>query len=113
LAIIYLGQKSPFGSSDQPERSAGNVISFLFGLAPREVYLGRQVTLPPVRSYRTFPPLPTVSCLGCLSLYSTISGVTPAGRYPARRPMELGLSSPQKPAARLPALLKKFCKFFS
>ena len=45
-----------------------------------------------VRSYRTVPPLPDKS--GGTLFCGTIPKVSLAGRYPAFRPMELGLSSP-------------------
>lgn len=53
---------------------------------------GRTVSRPPVRSYRTVPPLPDKS--GGTLFCGTIPKVSLAGRYPAFRPMELGLSSP-------------------
>lgn len=51
----------------------------------------RTVTCTLVRSYRTFPPLPTF--VGGLSFYGTFPEVTLAGRYPAHCPVEPGLSS--------------------
>ena len=45
----------------------------------------------PVSSYLTLSPLPAVA--GGLLSVALIPGVTPAGRYPASRPLEPGLSS--------------------
>ena len=51
----------------------------------------RPVTRTLVRSFRTFPPLPV--CTGGFRFYGTFPEVALAGRYPAHRPVEPGLSS--------------------
>ena len=51
-----------------------------------------------MRSYRTVPPLPDKS--GGTLFCGTIPKVSLAGRYPAFRPMELGLSSPPASLAK-------------
>ncbi len=57
-AIIHLGLSLLTASSNLPESDAGNIIAFLFGLAPSGVYLTAFVTKSAVRSYRTISPLP-------------------------------------------------------
>jgi len=97
VTIIYLGTYvAVWLKRHYPKEMRDHISSFLFGLAPCGVYPSRPVTRPLVRSYRTFPPLPTS---GGLNFYSTVPEVTLAGRYPAHCPMEPGLSSS---ARRLP-----------
>ncbi len=73
-----------------PEGSAGRIIPSLFGLAPRGVYQASQspdcwcALTAPFHPYR----LP-----GGFLFYDTFPKVTLAGRYPARCPVEPGLSS--------------------
>jgi len=55
---------------------------FLFGLAPGEVCHAVAVADDAVRSYRTFSPLPHPKTWRFV-LCGTVSGVAPAGRYPA------------------------------
>jgi len=84
----------------QPTRKHGRAIlsASLFGLAPGGVYLASAVTDGPGEL------LPRPFTLTCLrqgfgrrsSLCGTFPGVTPAGRYPAPRPSEPGLSSPRE-----------------
>jgi len=74
----------------------------LFGLAPGGVYRATFVTKSPVRSYRTFSPLPVP--LGGhrrSTLCGTFRRLSMPGRYPAPCPTELGLSSGGKPPAIL------------
>jgi len=81
-----------------PEGSAGRIIPSLFGLAPRGVYQASQspdcwcALTAPFHPYR----LP-----GGFLFYDTFPKVTLAGRYPARCPVEPGLSSS---ASRTPAI---------
>jgi len=58
----------------------------LSGLAPGEVCPAAGVTVSAVRSYRTFSPLPAGTIAGRRRRYrlcGTVSGIAPAGRYPA------------------------------
>ena len=61
--VIYLGLNSHLASSNQPRRLTKNcfrpkAMPSLFGLAPGGVFHAFFVTKKPVRSYRTFSPLP-------------------------------------------------------
>ena len=63
--VIYLGLSSHLTSSNQPWwltkncfRSKKATLPSLFGLAPGGVFHAFSVTKKPVRSYRTFSPLP-------------------------------------------------------
>ena len=56
--IIHLGFASPQTSSNLPRFNADNIIESLFSLAPSGVYKAIFVSKYPVRSYRTFSPLP-------------------------------------------------------
>ena len=62
-SVIYLGLNSHLVSSNQPRRLTKNcfrpkAMPSLFGLAPGGVFHAFFVTKKPVRSYRTFSPLP-------------------------------------------------------
>ena len=105
--IIYLGRLSPSVSSDLTrevggQRHASPIRSFSGWGLP-----GRPVTRPPVRSYRTVAPLPPMRA--AVYFCGTFPGVTPAGRYPAPCPTELGLSSgaikPPRPSSPVKASL--------
>ncbi len=77
----------------------------LFGLAPCGVYHAPAITQRPVRSYRTFSPLPASACACRGGLFSVALAVTrldasSPGRYPAHCPAEFGLSSPADTLAR-------------
>jgi len=62
------------------------------------------VTGRPVRSYRTFSPLPARrSGLGRYIFCGTFPGVAPGGRYPPPCPLEPGLSSIRSSGRRPPA----------
>jgi hypothetical protein len=63
----------------------------LFGLAPDEVYRAVNVAIDAVSSYLAISPLPAQA--QAVSFCCTFCGVAPPGRYPASRPVELGLSS--------------------
>ena len=120
VAIIRLGGALPRRSSDLPGRLANRAGSqdravyaarihpSLFGLAPCGVCHATFITERPVRSYRTFSPLPrgsrqariwlTGSPEAVCSLWHFPSdGLEAAapGRYPAHRSVEFGLSSPR------------------
>jgi len=84
----------------------------LFGLAPCGVYHAAAITDCPVRSYRTFSPLPPAVCPAWLAprrpfvggIFSVALAVfapwsANPGRYPAHCPAESGLSSPSRRAA--------------
>jgi hypothetical protein len=81
----------------------------LFGLAPCGVYHAASIAGRPVRSYRTFSPLPPAVCSDRLApdrpfrggIFSVALAVQPPsrgrpGRYPAHCPAESGLSSPSQ-----------------
>jgi len=68
-----------------------NENALLFDLAPDGVYHAVNVTINPVRSYRTISRLPGYT--GSYIFCCTFPGVAPAGRYPASCPVEPGLSS--------------------
>jgi len=73
---------------------AGRPCVLLFGLAPRGVCPadrspGRWWALTP-----PFHPYPDISEIGAVCFCGTFRRVAPPGRYPARCPVELGLSSP-------------------
>ena len=62
-SVIYLGLNSHLASSNQPRWLTKNCFRLkampsLFGLAPGGVFHAFFVTKKPVRSYRTFSPLP-------------------------------------------------------
>ena len=62
-SVIYLGPNLHLASSNQPRRLTKNcfrpkAMPSLFGLAPGGVFHAFFVTKKPVRSYRTFSPLP-------------------------------------------------------
>ena len=93
--IIHLGSLLPATSSSLPgtqtERATPRP---LFGLATSGVYRATSVASGPVRSYRTFSPLPVPqAAIGGLILCGTFRRLTTPGRYPAPCPVELGLSS--------------------
>ena len=76
----------------------------LFGLSPGGVCRAAAVTSRPVRSYRTFSPLPVRrSGLRRYVFCGTFPGVAPGGRYPPPCPVEPGLSSIRKRGQRPPA----------
>lgn len=108
VAIIPLGRSSPTDSCDTPEGSDGpSSNAFLFGLAPDGVCLAARVAACPVSSYLTFSPLPCgVSPARRFVLCCTFLGVTPTRGYLASCPVELGLSSREKPRARSPGTLR-------
>jgi len=74
----------------------------LFGLAPCGVYHAASITGRPVRSYRTFSPLPAAllrrTAGGIFSVALAVFAPSSAnpGRYPAHCPAESGLSSPAR-----------------
>lgn len=112
--IIYLGELLPIRSSDQPECATGRRICTPIRSCSRWGLPSQPVSRLLVRSYRTVASLPvtvlpnaTLS-IGGLHFCGTIPRITPAGRYPAPCPMELGLSSRDSLSAlhrRLPSLL--------
>src|SRR5690606_8326927 len=74
---------------------AGHHMS-LCGVAPGGVYTDRQVAMPLVSSYLTFPPLlGSDACITCQAVYfcCTFLVVAFTGYYPAPCPAEPGLSS--------------------
>ena len=90
---IHLGQPSPAASRDPPGRRLGNLpgparqewgppVPSLFGLAPGEACRAAPVASRAVRSYRTLSPLPGPDA-GRFAFCGAVSGVAPAGRYPA------------------------------
>ncbi len=103
--IIHLGSPSPATSCGLPGIRTGRATPHpLFGLAPGGVYRATPVTSGPVRSYRTFSPLPVPqAAIGglfsvALSVASRRPGVT---RHPAL------WSSDFPPAAEPPAILTR------
>jgi len=87
------------GGLQQPTRKHGRATlnASLFGLAPGGVYLAPGVTAGPGELLPH--PFTLTRRGGRIPLCGTFPGVTPAGRYPAPRPLEPGLSSPCKQAA--------------
>jgi len=103
-AIIHLGRSLPNGSSGLPENDAclstdsepGRFLFvFLFGLAPRGVYLAASVT---TRAGELLPHRFTHHLSKEAGLFSVALVVTRCSRapgcYPARCPLVFGLSSP-------------------
>lgn len=113
VAIIHLGDSLPNRSSDLPEsvsrpkagiRADHSQNAFLFGLAPRGVYLAASVTrcagalLPHRFTHHPHSPKYLGEPLaGLLSVALVVIGfqIPMPGRYPARCPVVFGLSSPE------------------
>ena len=94
----------------QPTRKHGRAVldASLLGLAPGGVYLASGVAVGPGELLPhpfTLTRL-RISSGGRTSLCGTFPGVTPAGRYPAPRPVEPGLSSPCRGRRRPSGLLR-------
>src|ERR1035437_9238067 len=90
--VIHLGMPLPTPSSNQPGGTGGPPLTppYLVLLLTGFTW---HMTSPsdPASSYLTLSPLPAEA--GGLLSVALNPGVTPAGRYPASRPMEPGLSS--------------------
>ena len=89
---IHLGRRLRAASRDPPGQRRGNPPGVacaaptpsLFGLAPGEVCPAGPIARPAVRSYRTISPLPAAVARDRRFVFcGTVSGVAPAGRYPA------------------------------
>ena len=90
----------------------------LFGLAPDGVCHATPVASGPVCSYHTLSPLPVPRCRGHRrsALCCTFRHLAVPGRYPASRPVELGLSSARRirripggdPSARPPDMKERW-----
>ena len=78
------------GFKRNPESLTGRLKRSFVSCCRWGLHRGR-VARPRVSSYLTFPPLHALR--HAVSLCCTFPGVTPAGRYPASCPMQLGLSS--------------------
>ena len=102
LTVIPLGRSLLIGSSDLPESLAHRAgthgkwlapssIPSLFGLAPCGVCHASRITARPVRSYRTFSPLPQLQLKGsatacaCFALAPGSSRTALTVRSPGRR----------------------------
>ena len=93
--VIYLGLSSHLTSSNQPRWLTKNcfrpkAMPSLFGLAPGGVFHAFFVTKKPVRSYRTFSPLPRLG--GLFSVALSLRLPSPEVIW-HRVPIESGLSS--------------------
>lgn len=76
-----------------PEGSAGRIIPSLFGLAPCGVYQAARLPGRWCALTAPFHPYPRPTDEGGFRFYGTFPEVALAGRYPAHRPVEPGLSS--------------------
>jgi hypothetical protein len=96
---------------------SGQLLGFLFGLAPDGVFRASAIALGAVGSYPAFSPLPLTEASGGLSFCGTFRRKAfrpssriyppPCGRgYAASRPVEFGLSSPSLRWKRFSALPK-------
>ena len=101
---INLAPPLPTGSSGQPEGTGPGALMPARGQASPPIWpcsarglAGLRLTPEPVGSYPTISPLPPVTRAVCFC--ATFRRVTPPGRYPARRPVELGPSSRPRPGA--------------
>ena len=101
---INLAPPLPTGSSGQPEGTGPGALMPARGQASPPIWpcsarglAGLRLTPEPVGSYPTISPLPPVTRAVCFC--ATFRRVTPPGRYPARRPVELGPSSRPHPRA--------------
>src|SRR5271170_8414657 len=98
------------------ETRSGQLLGFLFGLAPDGVFRAASLALRAVRSYRTFSPLPSQTDNGGLIFCGTFRRkvfqlsarvyLRPNRSYAASRPMVFGLSSSGSRRKRFPALPK-------
>ena len=89
---IHLGMPLPTPSSNQPGGTSGPLLTPPYLVLLLTGFTWHPASPPnPVSSYLTLSPLPTEA--GGLLSVALFPGVTPAGRYPASRPMEPGLSS--------------------
>jgi len=81
LTVICLGHTFRYGSSHLQDWRAANMSQS--DVAPGGVYIDRQVTMPLVSSYLTFPPLPSKRAV---YLCCTFLKVAFTGSYPAPLP---------------------------
>src|SRR5271170_2873947 len=98
------------------ETRSGQLLGFLFGLAPDGVFRAASLALRAVRSYRTFSPLPHRTDCGGLIFCGTFRRkafrlsarvyLRPNRSYAASRPMVFGLSSSDSRRPRFSALPK-------
>ena len=99
---IHLGRELLHGSSNLPGGKTGRLIAALFGFAPDGACLARTVTRP---AGELLPHPFTLTATGAaVCSLLRLPGVTPAGRYPASRPVEPGLSS--RRLNRRPAVIR-------
>ena len=90
--VIHLGIPLPATSSNQPGGTGGPPLTPPYLVLLLTGFTWHPTSPPdPVSSYLTLSPLPAEA--GGLLSVALFPGVTPAGRYPASRPMEPGLSS--------------------
>ncbi len=91
MTIIYLDRQLPVDSSDSTRKVPRAASSLPYSVL---LHVGFTEPASHLTAGALLPHLSTLTCCaGGLNFYSTFPKVTLAGRYPAHRPVEPGLSS--------------------
>ena len=91
MTIIYLDRQLPVDSSDSTRKVPRAASSLPYSVL---LHVGFTEPASHLTAGALLPHLSTLTCYaGGLNFYSTFPKVTLAGRYPAHRPVEPGLSS--------------------